>query len=853
MMRSKRLKTTVVAVAAATAICASFAAPKFMYEREVFAEDDQPAQLSASLLYKLDFSDTTTIGKNTAPGSTFVDATVNKTEANGLAVETNAVKGKNALNFPGGNHENYLSLPVDMFENQNVVTLAGWFKVPSDIGDYTGEIGIHAPTANVAFRSDSRGSFHGDSYLWGIGPVEGIDGDTAVKPVYDAWYHMAYVIDGTAHKFTVYENGERVFTKDIDETFSPAQFNESGAHFYLGQSAYEDNHGDWTGKMSDFRVYAGALDNDSIKAEYDFEISDFKIAEYTFDAGSETTDSVRGYNLRQYKNAPDYADGVMKLNGNSSAQIYDSGEHNRNFFKGVTEMTVSLDIKINSTDYWKRIFELCSNGGNYLTVMAYCDRDGSNMNAVYRYDFLEWQGSADSWVLDGNKYAPTANEWINLTFVLSGEEFSVYEDGMLKSHGNTNKPNFAAMFRDLINTGNFTLGACTYEENPNYIDAEFDNIRIYAKAAKTTEDVRTARAGYPSYALTYNANNGEEQDSTIERLVKKNTETAVEDCTFTKDGHNFIGWNTQADGEGTDYAAGAKIQVDADTELYAQWENVSKYITFDANGGRGDMEVQIIPTGDTANLTEGAFSRSGYTFAGWNTQADGKGTAYADKASISPSADVTLYAQWTAKSYVVTFDANGGTGEMDTLDHTFGTDADLTANAFARHGYTFGGWALTVDGIAVYTDGATINGIGEGNDVTLYATWVIGNFTVTFNANGGTGEMSAQVATAFSTATLKTNAFAKSGHTFQGWATSADGEVVYTDGGSIAMQDDVTLYAVWKAGAPVDPGKPGNTGNNGGDEDSNVGLIVGLTVGGVALAAIAGGLAFYFVKKKKKQ
>lgn len=152
-----------------------------------------------------------------------------------------------------------MCLPVNIFENQNTVTLAGWFGVSDDIVVYGGEIGIHAPDENVAFRSDSKGSYHGNSYLWGVGAVAGIDGDTKVKPVFDTWYHMAYIIDGMNHKFEVYQNGAEVYSSDLVDTFSPSQFNESGGHFYLGQSAYEDNHEDWKGRMSDFRVYGGAL------------------------------------------------------------------------------------------------------------------------------------------------------------------------------------------------------------------------------------------------------------------------------------------------------------------------------------------------------------------------------------------------------------------------------------------------------------------------------------------------------------------------------------------------------------------------------------------------------------------
>ena len=106
----------------------------------------------------------------------------------------------------------------------------------------------------------------------------------------------------------------------------------------------------------------------------------------------------------------------------------------------------------------------------------------------------------------------------------------------------------------------------------------------------------------------------------------------------------------------------------ADLTLYAQWTAVASHtVTFMANGGTGTMSNQTanVPTALTANT----FTRSGYTFSGWNTAAGGAGTPYADGVTYSFAADLTLYAQWTAvASHTVTFMANGGTGTMSQSD-----------------------------------------------------------------------------------------------------------------------------------------------------------------------------------------
>ncbi len=91
--------------------------------------------------------------------------------------------------------------------------------------------------------------------------------------------------------------------------------------------------------------------------------------------------------------------------------------------------------------------------------------------------------------------------------------------------------------------------------------------------------------------------------------------------------------------------------------LYAQWTASSYNVTFDSNTGSGTMTAQAIDYDDSAALTANTFSKTGYTFDGWNTASDGSGTAYSDTASFTMNVEgITLYAQWTASSYNVTFD-----------------------------------------------------------------------------------------------------------------------------------------------------------------------------------------------------
>ncbi len=163
-------------------------------------------------------------------------------------------------------------------------------------------------------------------------------------------------------------------------------------------------------------------------------------------------------------------------------------------------------------------------------------------------------------------------------------------------------------------------------------------------------------------------------------------------------------------------------------------------VTFTANGGTGSMSPQTADYNTTAPLTSNAYSNTGHTFSGWNTAANGSGTAYADGADYTFTASITLYAQWTVNSYSVSFDANGGTGTMGSQSGNYNTSVTLTSNAFTRTGYTFTGWNTVANGSGTaYVNNASYT--FPASDVILYAQWSILQFTLTYTA-GSNGSIS---------------------------------------------------------------------------------------------------------------
>jgi uncharacterized repeat protein (TIGR02543 family) len=118
-------------------------------------------------------------------------------------------------------------------------------------------------------------------------------------------------------------------------------------------------------------------------------------------------------------------------------------------------------------------------------------------------------------------------------------------------------------------------------------------------------------------------------------------------------------------------------------------------VSYNANGGEGEMKASVFPAGVWKNLPSNTFTRERYVFAGWAVSADGE-VAYANKAAVKDIAaaegTVTLYAVWKGFSYTVEYNANGGKGKMDNTGFSYNEPQELRPNAFTMDGYVFAGW-----------------------------------------------------------------------------------------------------------------------------------------------------------------
>lgn len=170
-----------------------------------------------------------------------------------------------------------------------------------------------------------------------------------------------------------------------------------------------------------------------------------------------------------------------------------------------------------------------------------------------------------------------------------------------------------------------------------------------------------------------------------------------------------------------------------DLILYAKWNPISYNVVFNSNGGFGTMNSLSLNYDEPKKLTKNSFTREGYKFVGWSTEANGS-IVYNDEDTVinltETSSNIILYAVWEANTYTVIFNGNGGIGNMDNQSFTYGEAKELTKNSFTKGGYTFIGWSTSRDGNVVYTDCLRIN---INADITLYAVWEANEYQISFD------------------------------------------------------------------------------------------------------------------------
>ena len=324
-----------------------------------------------------------------------------------------------------------------------------------------------------------------------------------------------------------------------------------------------------------------------------------------------------------------------------------------------------------------------------------------------------------------------------------------------------------------------------------------------AYTVPSADTVLYAKWGAIDYTLSYEANGGSGAPSLSTSNV--GLDVVVSATVPTRTGYTFLGWNTLIGATGTDYAAGANFRMGAASSvLYAKWQGNPFTLTYNSNGGSTlNPSSEGRSAGSVANLASNSPIKTGFSFTGWNTQLNGSGTSYSASASLTmPGSNVTLYAQWTALSNGVTYDANGGTGAPAGITGTFGSSVTVSVTVPTRTGFRFTGWNSAANGSGTgYSSGASFT--IPATSVVLYAQWASSNYTLSYDANGGSGAPASSSIVydpaATANATVSSTVPTRLGYDFLGWNTSLNGTgTARAAAATFAMPAaDVTLYAQW--------------------------------------------------------
>ena len=247
-------------------------------------------------------------------------------------------------------------------------------------------------------------------------------------------------------------------------------------------------------------------------------------------------------------------------------------------------------------------------------------------------------------------------------------------------------------------------------------------------------------------------------------------------------------------------------------EFNTRWATSSVAFKKNHDGPSITMTDQTFTYNQSQALKANSMTRSGYAFNGWNTEANGSGTAYADKQELTnPSstgtftngATLTLYAQWTPITYTLRLHHNDGTDAYTDMVMTY--DQSDNIQSISRTGYTFAGWSTTADGAVVYTNGQEVSNLTATNGaiIDLYAKWNPITYTLRLHHNDGTEAYTDMAMTYDQPKNIQNiQSIPRTGYACLGWSTSANGDVVYTARqlvSNLTVTDGaiIDLYAKW--------------------------------------------------------
>ena len=329
-----------------------------------------------------------------------------------------------------------------------------------------------------------------------------------------------------------------------------------------------------------------------------------------------------------------------------------------------------------------------------------------------------------------------------------------------------------------------------------------------------------------TYVIKYDANGADGGTAPTSQSKTQYTDItlATNSGGLTRIGYRFTGWNTNKEGTGTTYPAGATYSDDAGVTLYAKWEVVDT-VTFSKSGA--------VDHGDSVTLTPPAGATIYYRVQGKDEQQGAQGqfvtiklynekykpqsstgvdigipeggsvtiTAHAKYADGTQSTETT--GTYRLNQYTVSYDGNGYTGGTVPSQDTFYSGGAVTiqsGNGLTKTSYTFTAWKGN-DGQSYSPN----NTYSDNSNLILTAQWQAITYTVSYDLNEGTGDVpNPSTVTLGSSVTVGQGSLTRVGYIFNGWNTQKNGQGdKYTQGQQFTPKADTTLYAQWQVGAII--------------------------------------------------
>lgn len=307
-----------------------------------------------------------------------------------------------------------------------------------------------------------------------------------------------------------------------------------------------------------------------------------------------------------------------------------------------------------------------------------------------------------------------------------------------------------------------------------------------------------------SYTVNFDANGG--SGAPLAQVKYYFSNLTLSSDIPTRSGYLFKGWSTSAGSLSASYQPGDTYRANSGITLYAVWSPKTYTVSYDANGGSGAPSNQTKTHGVSLTLSMTTPTRSGYTFLGWGAVKSATTATYRPGSTFTGNYSRVFYAVWKENvvvpppppmTYAVTYNANGGSGAPAAQTKTHDVALTLSSQTPERYGYVFKGWSSSSTATsASYYAGSSYT---SNASVTLYAVWEQEIYTISYNANGGSGAPARQTKTSGQSVAISRTVPTRTNHAFLGWATSSTATSPEYYGGETYYADaSVTLYAVWQ-------------------------------------------------------